>query len=57
LARWRNHFSQLFNVHGDNKQTEILIAEPIVPELSAFKVELAIEKQKKKKKKTLITRY
>jgi len=36
------------NVHGvhDGKQTEIHTAEPLVPEPSAFKVELAIEKLK-----------
>jgi hypothetical protein len=47
LARWRNHFSQLFNVHGVNgvRQTEIH-AEPQAPELSAFEVEMAIEKLK-----------
>ena len=33
LARWRNCFSQLLNVHGVSnvKQTEIQTAEPIVP--------------------------
>jgi len=33
LARWSNHFSQLFNVHGvsDVRQTEIHTAEPLVP--------------------------
>jgi hypothetical protein len=32
LARWRNHFSQLLNVHGVNdfRQTEIHTAEPLV---------------------------
>jgi len=46
LARWRNHFSQLLNVHGVNnvKQTEIHTTEPLVPEPSAFEVGLAIEK-------------
>jgi len=46
LARWRNHFSQLLNIHGvtDVRETEIHIAEPLVPEPSAFEVELAIEK-------------
>jgi len=31
LARWRNHFSELLNVHGDNdvRQTEIYTAEPL----------------------------
>jgi hypothetical protein len=35
----------MFNVHGisDVRQREIHTAEPIVPKLSAFKVELAIE--------------
>jgi hypothetical protein len=33
LARWRNHFSQLFDVHGVNdvRQTEIHTEEPLVP--------------------------
>jgi len=46
LARWRNYFSQILNVHGINyvKQTEIHTAEPLVPEPSASEVELAIEK-------------
>jgi hypothetical protein len=54
LARWRNHFSQLLNVHGVNnvRQTEPHMAEPLVPEPSAFEVEMAIEKLK-----TQITRY
>ena len=49
LARWRNHFSQLLNVHGVNnvRQTEIHTAEPLVPELNAF--ELAIERLKRHK--------
>jgi hypothetical protein len=51
---WQNHFSQLFSVHGvsDLRQTEIQTAQPIVPELSAFEVEMAIEKVK-----SHITRY
>ena len=54
-ATWRNHFSQLLNVHGvnDNRQTEIHIAEPVVLEPSAFEFEMAIEKLNK----TQITRY
>ena len=34
-ARWRNHFSQIFNVHGFNdvRQTEIHTAELLVPEI------------------------
>ena len=33
VARWRNYFSQLFNVHGvkDVRQAEIHTAEPLVP--------------------------
>jgi hypothetical protein len=50
-ARWRNHFSQLLNVHGVNdvRQTEVHTAEPLVPEPSAFEVEMAIEKLKRHK--------
>ena len=46
LARWRNHLSQLLNIHGvkDGGQTEIQAAEPLVPEPSAFDFKLAIEK-------------
>ena len=42
VARWRNYFSQLFNVHGvkDVGQAEIHTAEPLVPEPSASEVEL-----------------
>jgi hypothetical protein len=45
LVRWRNLFSQLLTVHGVNdvRQTEIHTAEPLVPELSAFEFEMAIE--------------
>jgi hypothetical protein len=54
LARWRNHFSQLLIVHGVNdvRQAEIHTAEPLVPEPSAFEIEMAIEKLK-----TQIIRY
>ena len=50
LARWRNYF-QLLNVHGVNdvRQPEIYTAETLVPEPSAFEVELAIEKLKSHK--------
>jgi len=46
LARWRDYFSQILNVHGVNnvRQKEIHTAEPLVPEPSASEVELAIEK-------------
>jgi hypothetical protein len=51
LARWRNYLSRLFNVHevNDVRQSEIHIAEPLVPEPSAFEVELVIEKLKSHK--------
>jgi len=46
VARWRNYFSQLVNVHGikDAGQAEIHTAEPLVPEPNASEAELAIEK-------------
>ena len=49
LVMWRNHFCQLFKVHGfsDVKQTEIHTAEPFMSELSAFEVEMTIEKLKR----------
>jgi len=48
VARWRNYFSQIFNVHGVKGvgQAEIHTAEPLVPESSASEVELAIDKLK-----------
>ena len=51
LARWRNYFSQIWNVHGFNdvRQTEIHTAEPLVPEPSASELGLAIEKLKSHK--------
>src|SRR5215469_7245507 len=51
MARWRNYFSQLSNVHevNDVRQAEIHTVEPLVPEPSAFEVELAIEKVKNHK--------
>ena len=51
VARWRNYFSQLFNVHGvkDVGQVEIHTAEPLVPEPSASEVELTIDKLKSHK--------
>ena len=50
-ARWMNYFSQLLNVHevNDIRLAEINIVEPLVPEPSAFEVELAIEKLKNHK--------
>ena len=51
VVRWRNYFTQLFNVHGvkDVGQAEIHTTEPLVPEPSAFEVELAIDKLKSHK--------
>ena len=51
ITRWKNYFSQLLNVHGANdvRQEEIHTEEPLVPEPSAFEVELAIEKLKNHK--------
>jgi hypothetical protein len=51
MARWRNYFSQILNVHGvsDVRQAEILTAEPLVPEPSVLEDELAIEKLKSHK--------
>jgi len=48
-AWWRNHFSQLLNVHGVNdvRETVIYTAEPLVPQSSAFEVQMAIEKLKR----------
>jgi hypothetical protein len=41
----------LLNVHGvnDARQTDKLTTEPLVPELSAFEVEMALEKLKRHK--------
>jgi len=51
MARCRNYFSQLLNVHEDNdvRQAEIHTVEPLVPEPGAFEVELAIGKLKNHK--------
>jgi len=51
MARWRNYFSQLLNVHvvDDVRQAAIHTAEPLVPEPSAFEIELATEKLKSHK--------
>jgi len=44
LDKWRNHFSQLFNVHGisDVRQMEIHTEQVLVPEPSAFEIETDI---------------
>jgi hypothetical protein len=49
LNRWKNYFSQLLNVHrvSDVRQIEVHIAEPLVPEHSPFKVEIAVANLKR----------
>jgi hypothetical protein len=49
LNRWKNHYSQLLNVHrvSDVRQTEIRTAEPLVPESSPCQFEIAIAKLKR----------
>ena len=51
MTRCRNYFSQLLNVLGskDVMQAEKHTAEPLVPELSVFEVELTIEQLKSRK--------
>ena len=48
MARWRNYFSQLLNVHEvkDVRQAEIHTVESLVSEPSAFEFELAVKKLK-----------
>jgi hypothetical protein len=48
LVGWRKHFSQQLNIQGVNdvRQIEIPTAGPLVPETSAFEVELDVEKIK-----------
>jgi hypothetical protein len=51
LARWRNYFSQVLNVHGVNdvRQAEIHTAELLVGEPSVSEIELAMDKIKSHK--------
>jgi hypothetical protein len=51
LNRWKNYFSQLFNVHdiSDVRQIEIHTAEVLVPGPSRLEVEIAIAELKKYK--------
>jgi len=46
MARCWNYFSQLLNVHEDNdvRQAETHTVEPLMPEPSAFEIEMAIGK-------------
>jgi hypothetical protein len=59
VDRWRNYFSQLFNVHGvkDVGQAEIHTAEPPVPDPSASEFELAIDKLKKLTIRHVLLKY
>jgi hypothetical protein len=45
---WKNFFNQMLNVHGvhDVRQIDIHEAEPLVPEPSLVKVEIAMGKLK-----------
>ena len=56
MARWRNFFSQILNVHGfsDVRQAEIHTAVQLVPKSCALEVELAIEKLKSHKSPGII---
>jgi len=51
LAKWRIHFSQLFSVLGviDVRQIETHTVVPLVPEPSAFKVQITNEKLQRHK--------
>jgi hypothetical protein len=51
LNRWKNHFSQLLNVHNvsDVRQIEVHTVEPLVPGPSRLEMEIAIAKSKKYK--------
>jgi hypothetical protein len=48
LSKWKNFFNQVLNVHGVHnvRQKDIQMAEPLVPEPSLVKVEIAIGKLK-----------
>ena len=51
LARWRNHFSRLLNVHGVNNVRQIAThtSMPLAPDPIAFDFEMAIEEIKRNK--------
>jgi len=48
LARWRNHFSQLLNVHrvNDLRHAEIHTSEPLVAKPSASEIQMVTEQLK-----------
>ena len=47
LARWRNHFSLLLNVQGNNDVRQKYIKQPLVPVPSAFEFGTTIENLKR----------
>jgi len=51
LARWRNHFSQIFNVYvfGEVRQRKMRTPEQLLSEPSAFEFEMVIGKLKRHK--------
>jgi hypothetical protein len=45
LNRWKNYFHQLLNMHvSDVRQTEVHMAEPVIPGPSHLEVEIAVAK-------------
>jgi hypothetical protein len=46
LNRWKHFFNQVLNIHGvhDVRQMAIHMAEPVVPELTLFEMQIAIGK-------------
>jgi hypothetical protein len=46
LATCRNHFSHVLNVHGINDVRQTELQQSLVPEPSAFEVEMAIKQLK-----------
>jgi hypothetical protein len=48
LVKWRNYFGKLLNAHevSDIRQAEVHTENPLVPETTAFEIELAIENLK-----------
>jgi hypothetical protein len=57
LARWRSHSFQLLNIHGVSMLGRLKYVQQslLVPEPSAFEVEMAIEKLKKTIHQVLIS--
>ena len=57
LVRLRNHFSQLFIIHGvsDVRQTELRTVEPLVTEPSAFDFEMTDAKLERHKSSGLLS--